>query len=259
MSEPLVLLPGLMCDARLFGPQIAALSGTHSLHLPAPPAGETIPEMAAQVLEQAPPRFSLAGHYLGGMVAMEILRQAPERVARLCLMDTSCLAETPPAAAAREPRLILAKSGRLDDALREDLGPDQLAQTPERMDVLAQFMIMAMEQGPEVYVRQIKAIQRRPDQQATLRKLRDLPVLILCGAEDGVSPPRRHEFMAALIPGAKLAVIEGAGHLPTLEQPEAVVHALREWLSWVPLPRRVPGGLATRPATPPPPPPRSGR
>ncbi|APX88928.1 alpha/beta hydrolase [Brevirhabdus pacifica] len=253
MSEPLVLLPGLMCDARLFAPQIAALSGGRTLHLANLTRGDTIAEMATHVLADAPARFALAGHYLGGMVAMEILRQAPDRVSRLCVMDTSCLSETPAIAASREPRLIRARSGRLADALREDLGPDQLAAGPSRMDVLAKFMAMAMDLGPQVYERQIKAIQRRPDQQPTLRKLRNLPVLIVCGAEDSLSPPRRHEFMSALIPGAKLALIERAGHLPTLEQPEAVSHVLADWLGWPEPVRRVPGGLATRPAAPPPP------
>ncbi|MGG7645682.1 alpha/beta fold hydrolase [Rhodovulum sp. YNF3179] len=229
MDEPLVLLPGMMCDARLFGPQIAALSATTTLHLGRFTRGETIEDMAAQALAAAPARFALAGHSMGAMVAMEMLRRAPERVSRLALMNTSPLAETPAAAAAREPQIARARAGHLEEALGGAIGPEGLAPGARRAEVMDLLRDMARRLGPEVFVRQARAMQRRPDQQATLRRAK-VPVLILCGEMESLYPVVRHELMAALVPGAELQVIAGAGHAPSLEQPRAVTEALARWM-----------------------------
>ena len=113
--------------------------------------------------------------------------------------------------------------------MRDEIRPNYLAEGPHRGEVLDLAMDMAMTLGPEVFIRQSRALQRRKDQQATLRKIK-VPTLVLCGAEDALCPVKRHEFMAELIPYATLRVIDGAGHLPTLEQPDAVTDALREWM-----------------------------
>lgn len=191
--------------------------------------GERIEEIASGLLDQLPRRFALAGLSMGGIVAMEVLRRAPDRVTRLALMDTNPLAETPQVAAARDPQIVRAKAGRLEEVMREELKPNYLAPGPYRNEILALVMEMARGLGVDVFVRQSRALQRRRDQQAVLRRI-TVPTLVLCGEHDALCPVKRHTFMAELIPGAKLEVIEGAGHLPTLEAPDAVCDALRDWL-----------------------------
>ncbi len=229
MIEPLVLLPGMMCDARLFGPQIAELSSEMPVMVAPVSQGERIEEIASNLLGALPARFALAGLSMGGIVAMEILRRAPDRVSRLALMDTNPLAETPVVAANREPQIVKVRSGRLIEVMRDEMKPNYLAPGPQRADVLALVMDMAEVLGPEVFIRQSRALQRRRDQQVTLRKCR-VPTLVMCGAHDALCPVKRHSFMAELIPGAELRVIEGAGHLPTLETPEEATAAIRDWM-----------------------------
>lgn len=229
MAEALVLLPGMMCDARVFEPQINALSRDRAVMVAPVCQGERIEEIASNLIDQLPLRFALAGLSMGGIVAMEILRRVPERVTRLCLMDTSPLAETPAEAAAREPMIVGVRAGRLDEVMRQAMKPEYLAPGPGRMAVLGAVQTMAAELGPEVFVRQSRALQRRRDQQSTLRKCK-APTLILCGAHDRLTPVKRHSFMAELMPAAWLQVIDEAGHLPPLEAPEATTAALRGWL-----------------------------
>ena len=229
MTEPILLLPGMMCDARVFLPQIVALSRTGSVQIGNMTDGDTIEAIAEQLLAAAPPRFALAGHGMGGIVAMELLRRAPERVTRLALLDTNAQAETPTVAAAREAQIVKARAGRLEDAIRDGVKASDLAPGPRNAGVLKLLMDMALQIGPEVYIRQCRVMQRRADQQKTLRMAR-LPVLVLCGAHDQITPVRRHEFIATLIAHARLEVVEGAGHFPTLETPEEVTRHLRDWL-----------------------------
>lgn len=229
MKDPLVLVPGLMCDARLYGPQVEALSRGMNVTVACATRGERIEEIASEILMGLPQKFALAGLSMGGIVAMEILRRAPERVTRLCLMDTNPLAETPQSSAAYEPMIVGVRAGRLDEVMRGFLKPDYLAPGPQRMRVLELMAKMASDLGPQVFLRQIRALQRRRDQQGTLRKCK-VPALVICGAHDGLTPPKRHQFMAELIPYAKLEIIEAAGHVPTLEAPEAVTGALRTWM-----------------------------
>lgn len=230
MNEPLVLLPGMMCDGRLFGPQIKAFGGARAIHL-APISGhDTVEALAAEVLACAPPTFALAGLSMGGIVAMEVIRRAPQRVTRVALMDTNALSETPRYAALREPQIVRVMAGSLVDVMREEMKPDYLAPGPNRQAVLDLVMTMALDMGEGVFLRQSRALQRRPDQQGVLRKMR-IPTLILCGEYDALCPVARHQFMADLIFGAKLNVVANAGHLPTLEQPDAVNAAMQDWLA----------------------------
>lgn len=229
MAEPLVFLPGMMCDARLFGPQIAELSSEFSVMVSPVTRGERIEEIASGLLDELPQRFALAGLSMGGIVAMEILRRAPDRVTRLALMDTNPLAETPQVAAAREPQIVKVRTGRMHDVMRDEMKPNYLAPGPYVNEILDLVMDMADALGPEVFVRQSRALQRRRDQQGTLRKCK-VPTLVLCGAHDELCPVKRHTFMAELIPGAELKVLDDAGHLPTLEAPAETTQALRDWL-----------------------------
>ncbi len=229
MPTPLVLLPGLMCDATLFAAQIADLSRDRPVMVAPLNAGERIEELASNILVGAPSKFALCGHGLGGSVALEILRRAPDRVTRLALIATRPLADTPQEAAARELRMVRAKSGKVCEALREDVPPVCLAPGPGRLKILAAHEAMAARLGPSAYLRQARALQRRPDQQAVLRKCR-VPALVMGGAHDTLCPPKKLAFVAELIPHAQCRVLEDAGHLPTLEQPEESATALREWL-----------------------------
>jgi pimeloyl-ACP methyl ester carboxylesterase len=229
MIDPLVLLPGMMCDARLFAPQINDMSRDHAVMVAPITQGERVEEIASALLPLLPAKFALAGLSMGGIVAMELLRRAPERITRIALMDTNPLAETPQTAAAYEPMIIGARAGRLDEVMRGFMRPDFLAPGPQRLTVLNKVFEMAQDLGPEILVRQVRALQRRRDQQPTLRRCK-VPALVLCGAHDMLTPLKRHAFMAELIPYARLEVIEDAGHLPSLEAPEAVTAVLRAWM-----------------------------
>ncbi len=229
MAETLLLLPGLMCDARAFLPQIVSLGREMPVMIAPISRGDRIEEIASEILSVAPAKFALAGLSMGGIVALEVLRRAPERVTRIALISTTPLAGTPQEASEREAWIVAAKSRRLDDVMAAELRPSYLANTPGRADVLAKVATMWRTMGPEIYVRQSRALQRRKDQQATLRKIKQ-PALVLCGEADTLLPLKRHEFMAELIPYAQLRVIPEAGHLPTLEQPTATTEALRVWM-----------------------------
>lgn len=229
MSLPLVLLPGMMCDARLFGPQINALSPARPVGVGDITGHDTVEALAADVLVRTPERFALAGLSMGGIVAMEMIRQAPGRVARLALLDTNPLAELPQVKARRGPQIEKVRKGGLREVMREEMKPNYLTEGPLRADILDLCMAMALDLGPEVFVRQSIALRDRPDQQETLRRIR-VPALVLCGRHDLPCPVERHELMHRLIPGSVLEIIEGAGHLSTLERPAAVTETLRDWL-----------------------------
>lgn len=226
---PLVLLPGMMCDARLYRHQIEYLGERRILFSPCTEA-ETVEDLARSVLAHAPGSFALCGLSMGGIVAMEIVRQAPERIARLALLDTNPRAETHEARAKREPQIARVLAGDLAGVMKEEMKPNYLAKASIDSGILDLCMDMALSLGPEVFVRQSRALASRPDQQETLRAYRG-PSLILMGAEDQLCPRDRHELMHRLIPHSRLVVIEGAGHLPTLEQPDPTTKALVTWLN----------------------------
>ena len=225
MALPLILLPGMMCDHRLFDPQ----ADLGAFRVPALTGADSIPALARAVLAGAPERFALGGVSMGGIVAMEMVRQAPERIAGVALLDTNHLPETPERKAVRVPQIERARRGGLEEIMRDEMKPLYLADTPRRGAILDLCMEMALDLGPAVFVTQSIALRDRPDQTATLRGLR-LPTLILCGREDRLCPVARHKEMQGLVPGSTLAIIEGAGHLPTLEQPAATTAALSRWL-----------------------------
>jgi pimeloyl-ACP methyl ester carboxylesterase len=218
----LVLLPGMMCDGRLFQHMPPHLCLGISQH-------DTVEALASDVLEQAPATFALGGLSMGGIVAMEVIRQAPDRVTHLCLMDTNCEAETDQIKAMRQPQIEKALAGQLDSVMRNEMKPNYLAHGPRRADVLDLCMEMALDLGSEVFARQSAALRDRPDQKQTLQDW-DKPTLILTGAQDRLCPLHRHELMAELMPQSTLKIIENAGHLPTLERPNETRAALMRWL-----------------------------
>ncbi len=228
MADPLLFLPNMMTDGRLFAPQIGAFSAHRAVQV-APVIGDTIEDMGARVIANAPPRFALAGHGMGASVALEVIRQAPDMVSRLALLDCTALSETPDAAAAREPQIALAKAGRLEDVMRDEIKPRHLAPGPQRVEILNLLLDMAKVFGPETFEKQSRAMMRRPDNTALLKEL-ECPVLVLCGSHDTVFPVAGHEQMAEMISNATLEIVEDAGHLPTLEKPEETTDAIDRWL-----------------------------
>lgn len=223
---PLVWLPGMMCDARMFGPQVTAFGG----RVGDISGSDSMQALAADVLAKAPERFALVGLSMGGIVAMEIMAQAPDRVTRLALLDTNPRAETPDMQARRGPQMDAVRAGHLRAVMRDEMKPNYLADGAGKAAILDLCMDMAETLGPDAFIRQSRALRDRPDQQDTLRGI-TVPTLILCGREDRACPVERHEVMHALIPRSALTIIDGAGHLPTLEKPDATNAALARWLT----------------------------
>lgn len=230
MTDPILFIPGILSDARIFLPQIVHLGAKHAVQIALTAQGETVEQMAEIILASAPGKFALVGHGLGGAVALDILRRDMDRVTRVALIATDPLAEPPATAAAREARIVAAKSGRLKEAITAEFPAESFAESPWRPDIMALLQDMGLTLGEGAYLRQSRALQRRPDQQKTLRRAM-LPALVIAGERDPVIPVRRQDFTATLFPYGKLVTIPDAGHLPTLEQPEAVTAALEEFLN----------------------------
>jgi len=225
---PLVLLPGMMCDARLWSRQMAVFGRRTVLHAPCTEA-DSIAALAAGVLANAPSRFAIAGLSMGGIVAMDVLRQAPDRVERVALLDTNPLAEASEVRARRLPQIARVQAGGLAPVMRDEMKPNYLADTPDADAILDLCMDMALSLGPEVFVRQSRALAGRPDQTATLAAF-DGPALVLMGAEDRLCPVDRHRLMHRLMPQSRFVTIAGAGHLPPLERPTETTAELVRWL-----------------------------
>lgn len=226
---PLVLLPGMMCDERLFASQINELSKQREVHFAKITDHETISELASDVLNNAPPVFALAGLSMGGIVAMEIVSQAPERVERLALLDTNPLAELPDVLKRRGPQIDAIKNGQLKEIIRDEMKPNYLFDGVRKTEILKLCMDMALDIGPAAFIRQSIALRDRVDQKNTLGSYKR-PALVLCGRHDVLCPLERHELMHTLLENSKLEIIEDAGHLPTLEQPKITTMALASWL-----------------------------
>lgn len=233
-SVPLVLLPGLLCDHAVWAPQIQGLGARVDAHVVHYGERDSLAAMAQHVLDTAPtPRFALAGHSMGGRVALEVWRQAPERVTRLALLDTSYHPLAPGEAGENEK---LGRHTLLEKAQREGMRP-MAAEWARGMvhesriggPVFEAILDMFERSSPVVFAAQIKALLDRPDADPLLPTIA-CPTLVLCGREDAWSTPARHEHLHARIAGSRLVVVERCGHMSTMEQPEAVTIAIREWL-----------------------------
>jgi pimeloyl-ACP methyl ester carboxylesterase len=229
MKPTILLLPGLLNDASVFTDQVAALSAMSTVEVGDLSIAETIPELAASVLKLASAKhFVLLGLSLGGYVAFEIMRQAPERVAGLVLMDTTARPDTPEASAKREALIELAATDL--DAVTEQLLP--LLSHPDRMNLPAVrgvIQSMASSLGKEVFACQQRAIMGRPDSRPTLKSIA-CPTLVICGQDDQITPPELAKEIADGIKHAKLELIPECGHLATLDQPELVCGLLLDWI-----------------------------
>jgi pimeloyl-ACP methyl ester carboxylesterase len=229
MAETLVLIPGLANTPRLYESQIPAIARERTIFVADHTRDDSLPAIAARLLREVPGRFALAGLSMGGYVAMEVMRQAPERVKRLALLDTSARPDTPEARADRERMIALAQAGRFEDIISR-LWP-RLVHPDHQDDEKLRGVVTAMMQdvGAEAYIRQQRAIMTRPDSRPLLPGI-EIPTLILVGEEDAITPPDIAREMAEMIEWASLVVIPGSGHLSSLERPEEVTRALRLWL-----------------------------
>jgi pimeloyl-ACP methyl ester carboxylesterase len=229
--QPLLLLPGALCDAALFRHQIAGLSDIADVRVGDLTRDDSIAAMASRVLAAAPARFALAGLSLGGYVALEIIRRVPDRVTRLALLGTTADPEQSAGdgAAGGPPR----GSGATGRAMGS-VGPmTSLLVHPMRLGDRRLTVIlnaMAERVGRKAFQRQQAASLHRADSRDDLAAI-DCPVLLLAGRQDPIVPPAATEAMAKKIGGARITVIEECGHLSPLERPEAVTRALRDWLS----------------------------
>ena len=228
-SVPILLVPGLNCSPRLYAAQMPALWRFGPVTVADHTRDDTMAAIAGRILAAAPPRFALAGLSMGGYIALEIIRQAADRVEKLALLDTGSRADTPEATAKRHANIALAQNGRFDDVI----GPQfPLYVHPARQNdaaLKADYLAMCHDVGPEAYVRQQKAIMERVHSRPLLAAIR-CPTLVLVGEQDAATPPALSDEMAAAIPGARLAKIAACGHLSTMERPEAVTQELVAWM-----------------------------
>lgn len=226
---PLLLLPGLLCDGRLWRDQAAGLADIAEPRIADLTRDDSVAAMAARALAAAPPRFALAALSMGGYVAFEILRQAPQRVSQLALLATSARADPPKRAAVRRASLALAASGRFAGVTRKLL--PQLVHARHVDDAVGQeVMAMAERVGRDAFLRQQQAILDRPDSSALLPTLH-LPTLVGVGDDDRMTAPEESQYIQSQIAGAQLHVFRDCGHLPPLEQPAETTAVLRAWLS----------------------------
>lgn len=229
MRQKLALLPGLLCDARLWSHQAKHLADLADPWVADFTTQDSIAAMADSVLAAMPGRFALAGLSMGGYVALEIMRRAPGRVSRLCLADTSARPDTDAQAKRRRVLMAVAGKGTFKGVTRRLLPylihPDRVGED----DLAGTVMAMAEAVGRDAYGRQQQAILARADSRPILASIA-CPTLVICGRQDAVTPPDRSEEIAAAIPGARLAIIEDCGHLAALERPQAVTALMRLWL-----------------------------
>ena len=235
MRRDLFLIPGLMCDHSVWQPLLPALSPLAQCHIVDHGDADDLGEMARRVLAQAPERFAVAGHSMGGRVVLEILRQAPQRVSHVGLLDTG-FKPLPEGVAAEEERR---KRQALLDIARQQgvramasewvkgmVAPHRLGDTV----LLGEILDMFERKSADTFARQIRALLARPDGTGVLQRI-DVPTLVLCGEQDSWSPPAQHQAMTDVMPlHPPVHVVPGAGHMVTMEQPPAVAQAVCDWL-----------------------------
>jgi pimeloyl-ACP methyl ester carboxylesterase len=226
---PIVLVPGLLASARLYGEQLPELWRWGPVTIADHTRDHSMAAIARRILAAAPPSFALVGLSMGGYIAFEIARQAPDRVARLALLDTTARPDTPEQTQGRHAQIGLARGGRLDEVI--DLLLPVLIHRDRQDDAGLRRLVrlMAEDIGPEAFIRQQQAIMDRPDARPRLAGI-GYPTLVLVGDGDELIPPDRSAEIASGIHGARLVMVPECGHLSTLERPQQVTQALVEWL-----------------------------
>jgi len=225
----MVLIPGLLASARLYAEQIPQLWRLGAVTIADHTRDDSMPGIAQRILGAAPGRFALIGLSMGGYIAFEMMRQAPQRIARLALLDTSAHADAPEQTAMRRAQMSLASQGRLAEVVEQQF--PRLVHRQRRTDdaLRAVLTLMAEEVGAAAFIRQQTAIIGRSDSRASLGSIH-CPTLVLVGDADELTPPERAAEIADGIRGARLVTVAQSGHLTALEQPAEVNRALLEWL-----------------------------
>ena len=227
---PIVLVPGLNCSPRLYEPQMPALWRFGPVTVANHTRDDTMAAIARRILDDAPPRFALAGLSMGGYIVLEMIRQAADRVARLALLDTGARADLAEASEKRRINIAAAEAGRFDEIIDAQFPIYVHPSRASDAALKAVYLAMCRDVGPQAYVRQQKAIMGRADSRPLLPAIR-CPTLVVVGEQDVATPPELSDEMAAAIPGAKLVKLPACGHLSTLERPEAVTDALVAWMN----------------------------
>ena len=226
---PIVFLHGLFDDREMWARQAEHLTDTAAPLAIDLTEHDTMSAYAELVLDTAPESFALAGFSMGGYVALEILRRAPERVSQLALIDTSARGDTEEQTTERRRRIGLAQAGRyealVDESLPMAVHPSRVGDAP----LMTALRDMALRIGADAFVRQLKAIMSRPDSRDCLGQIR-CPTLVICGRQDTVTPPELSHEIGEGIPGARVVLVDECNHYAPMERPYAVSALLREWL-----------------------------
>jgi pimeloyl-ACP methyl ester carboxylesterase len=226
----LILLPGLASDATLWRDQLPVLRKRGAVHVSDVHSRRpSLPEMAATLLAEHPGPLCLVGTSMGGILALEVLRQAPQRVAALALLGSSARPDTPELIALRSNAITLFETGRMDEVLRANVPFAFHPIASRNTELVAAYLAMVRRAGPEQLVIQNRAIMARADSRPLLKDIR-CPLLVVCGDSDLLTPPECSREIAAAVPQARFELLPDCGHLLTLEQPEAVNTLLLDWL-----------------------------
>ena len=229
MKYPLVFIPGMMCDSRLFQPQISEFSKQYLVCITPVIYSDSIEKISFEILRQLPPKFTLIGLSMGGILAMEIIKKAPERVMKIVLMDTNFKSETSETKSKRIPQIKLVNEGKLEAVMKKQILQNYLVKNKKNQKILELCLKMAKELGKEIFINQSKALAARKNYKEILKKIK-VPSLIICGRYDRLCPIEVHREMESLIKYSTLEIIPDAAHLPTLEQPSYLNKILKEWL-----------------------------
>jgi len=224
-----LLLPGLMCDQRIWAGQMDTLAPLGARAIPGYNGANTLQAMAAHVLAAAPPRFALAGHSMGARVALEVVRAAPDRVVRLALLDTGTHPVQPGEADKRYALLALGRQKGVEALVDAWLPPMVSPRHRENAALVKRMRDMAIEAGVDQFAAQIAALLSRPELESFLPTIA-IPTLVGVGRDDEWSPISQHQDIVAAIPNSHLTIFENAGHMAPMEAPEAVTAALKDWL-----------------------------
>jgi pimeloyl-ACP methyl ester carboxylesterase len=228
-SVPIVLVPSLNGSARLYAPQLPELWRLGPVTIADHTHDDTMAAIAKRVLDNAPPRFHYVGLSMGGYLAFEIMRQAPERVIKMAILDTSARADSPEIIALRKERIALAKNGRFEEVIEATWGPLVHPSLREGTPLKSIHVAMCRDVGAERYVRQQTACMTRIDSRPMLASI-GCPTLVIVGAQDEPTPPELAEEIAGGIPGARLVKVPECGHFSTIERPEIVTTELIAFL-----------------------------
>lgn len=230
MNIPLILLPGTLCDASLWAHQVTHLSDIADVQVGDLTGSSTIEDLAKKVLHKAPAKFALAGLSLGGIVAMEIFRQAPERVLKLALLNTTANPPYPAQQDGWNEIISELETGGFRSIVEEKFIPNLLYKDhPQKKDLLLTIDAMVENVGEKSYLNQLKAVTLKPNGNEVLPTIK-CDTLLLVGKEDVLCTAEMHKEMHKKVPHAELVIIEQCGHLSTIEQPEQVTDAMRKWL-----------------------------